>query len=225
MVGLRNAEQFFGYAGEIQWHSSVSLSLADIAPHFEVPLKACARKVLSMSNLADTIINQVIGALIGTIVSFVVSWYFYKKADYPMRVTGEMTENILAMIIQNKLGENFDFYEVTPKSQLPKDLDVPHITQFWHTTKTPKQCESVLSLFRVKDTGLNFPGPQNVEVAETSSMIRFPVTRQGRGYYSCKVDFPDNATIGQNIVTFKLIDEKGKSHTQFVKFDVTSCSP
>ena len=182
-----------------------------------------------MGNLADTIINQVIGALIGTLVSFAVSWYFYKKADFPSKVAGEMIENVLAAIIQGKLGDHFNFVELPPKDELPKDRDIPHITQFWFTEKTPKQGQSVLALFRVEDLGMDFGRPANapeteirpnIVVTDTSSMKNLPVTREGHAYYSCKVDFPDDAVLGQHTVTFKLTDHKGKSHTQSVKFDV-----
>ena len=173
-----------------------------------------------MGNLADVIINQVIGALIGTVVSFVTSWYFYKKADFGARVSGEMTENILAMIVQNKLGEDFDINESPPDEQLPKDPDTPHVIEYWFVTKTPVQGESVLALFRIEDTGLDFSGSEYVEVTDTSTEISFPVNRQGHGYYSCKIHFPVNAMPGQHKIEFKLTDRKNKTHKQFVKFDV-----
>jgi hypothetical protein len=171
------------------------------------------------------IINQLIGAVIGTVVSFVMSWYFYKKADFPSRVMGEMTENLLAMSIQSRLGGNFDFHEEVPKDKLPKDLCTPHITQFWRTAETLQQGESILVLFRLEDTGMNFEGSEKVEVTDTSSKISFPATREGQAYYSCKINFPDNTTVGQHTVTFRFTDEKRKSYTQSIKFDVTPRSP
>jgi hypothetical protein len=170
-----------------------------------------------MNNFVDTLV----GAVIGTIVSFVMSWYFYKKADFPARVMGEMTENVLAMFIQSRLGQNFEFDEQVSKNQLPKDQDTPHIIHFWHTAEKLQQGGSAWILFRVEDTGLNFDGAKYVEVTETSSEIRFPVSREGHAYYSCKVNFPDNAIVGQHTVTLKLTDSKGKSYTQSLKFDVT----
>ena len=184
-----------------------------------------------MFSLVDTIINQLIGAIIGTIVSFVMSWYFYKKADFPARVTGEMIEDVLAATIQSKFRENFEFVEVPMKNQLPKDKDTPHIIKFLFTTKTPKQGESVLALFRVEDTGLDFGRPKdappteihpNIIVADTSRMGNYPVVREGHGYYSCRIEFPADAFIGEHTVVFRLTDYKGKSHTQFVKFHVIS---
>jgi len=172
--------------------------------------------------MADVIINQLIGAVIGTLVSFAVSWYFYKKADLPAKVAGEMVENILFMNIQSRLGERLLFYEYPHPVFLPKDKDAPHIVQFWYSDQAPQQGESVLILFRAVDAGMNFAGSQFIEVTETSSMLSFPVARQGHGYYACRVDFPDNAPPGQHTIAFKLTDSNGKSHTQSIKIDVRS---
>ena len=169
----------------------------------------------------NSVVDTLVGAVIGTIVSFALSWYFYKKADFPAKVTGEMTENILAMFVQSRLGQNFEFDENVSKDQLPKDLDTPHVIHFWRTAEKLQQGGSAWILFRVEDTGLNFDGAKYVEVTETSSEISFPVTREGHAYYSCKVDFPESAIVGQHTVTFKLTDKKGKSHTHSIKFDVT----
>jgi hypothetical protein len=172
------------------------------------------------SDLGTVIYNQLIGALIGTVVSFVVSWYFYRKADFPSKVTAEMTENVLLMLIQDRLSESFEFNEEAPRTQLPKDLDVPHILHFWLSKKRVKPGESFIALFRVEDTGLNFYGPNIIEVTEVESGVSFPVTRQGHGYYSCQVNCPSNATPGLHAVRFKLTDSEGKSHAQSIKVDV-----
>lgn len=172
----------------------------------------------------DIIINQLIGAVIGVVVSFVVSWYFYKKADLPAKVVSEMIDNVLFINIQERLGEELTFYETPDRVYLPRDQDTPHIVQFWYSTDTPQQGESVLVLFRVVDTGEDFSGSKFVEVTETSSMLSFPVARYGHGYYASKVDFPDNALLGQHKIAFKLVDRKQKSHTQYLKVNVRSRS-
>ncbi len=168
----------------------------------------------------DIILNQVIGAVIGAIVSIAISWYFYKKADLPAQVANEMIDNILFINIQDRLGEQFLFYDYPHEIQLPKDQDTPHVAQFWYSTNAPKQGESVLILFRVVDTGRNFGGSQFIEVTDTASMLSFPVARQGHGYYAVKIDFADNALTGQHTITFKLTDRKRKSYTQSLKINL-----
>jgi hypothetical protein len=172
------------------------------------------------SNLIDVVINQLVGVVIGTVVSFIMSWYFYKKADFLSSVTADMTENVLFMLIQDRLGVNFGLQETVPHAHLPKDLDVPHFTRFWLSTRKVKPGDSFLVLFRVEDKGLNFPGPENAEVTESESKVSFPLTRQGHGYYSCKVNCPSHATPGLHTLTIKLTDSKGKSHVQTIRFAV-----
>lgn len=151
------------------------------------------------SNLVEIIVNQLIGVIIGTVVSFAMSWYFYKKADFPSKVTAEMTENVLLILIQDRLEARLDFEEEVLRTQVPRDLDAPHILRFWLSTRKVKPGESFLVLFRVEDKGLNFLGPESVAVTEVESGVSFPVTRQGHGYYSCRVNCPSSATPGVHI--------------------------
>ena len=172
------------------------------------------------SSLGEVILNQVIGALIGTVVSFVISWYFYKKADFPSRTSGDMAESILIMMIGMKLGFDFNLYRKVPKKDLPNNLDVPHITQFFCDKDKVKPTEAVAFLIRVEDSGFNLNYNIGIEVIETSSNVAFPVVRQGHGFYLCKVTFPKNALAGLHIIKFNLSDYKGLKFSQELKFEV-----
>jgi len=186
------------------------------------------------SELATTIINQLIGAVIGTVVSFIVSWYFYKKADFPSKVMADITDDILLMLIQDRLGIEFTSYEQISKDELPRNSDIPHIKQYWLSEKTIRPGRSLTVLFSVIDTGLNFPVGNPVrggfelteknafEIIETSSNISFPVKREGHGYYSCQINFPKNASKGQHKIQIRLKDDQGNSNTQFIKVNIES---
>jgi hypothetical protein len=172
-----------------------------------------------MSNLGDVIINQLIGALIGTVVSFIVSWYFYKKADFPSRTSGEMTETILVMMIGLKMGLDFNLFSETAKSELPKNTDVPHINRFFSDKSSSKPGETLTLLFRVEDSG--FDGAY-IDVLETASNIGFPVERQGHGFYSCKIQFAKNAIPGFHTILVNLRDKKNLKFSQSVKYEITN---
>ncbi|MCU0495005.1 MAG: hypothetical protein MUD01_25740 [Chloroflexaceae bacterium] len=179
------------------------------------------------AGLLDTILNQLFGALIGTVASIAVSWYFYKKADFPSKVASGMTENILQMLIMNKLGLTFENYRYIPPEEHPKNTDTPHITEFWWDTHKPKQGDTIAVLFRVQDTGFNFyPEAENsIEITDTSTMISFSARREGRAYYFTNIHFPVNSFVGQHTITFKLTDAKRKSYVQSLKFNVLPQNP
>ncbi len=166
------------------------------------------------------ILNIVIGSIIGTITSIVISWYFYKKSNFGAQVAGEMTENLLAFFIQTKLGVDFTHKESPRKDMLPKDKDVPHILDIWHTNRTPAVGERVVVLLRVVDTGMNFGGDEFIEAVDTSTKIGFPVLRQAHAYYSCNVQFPTGSLTGVHTVEFQLTDSKKKRWSYELKFDV-----
>ena len=174
------------------------------------------------SNLGEVILNQLIGALIGTIVSFITSWYFYKKADFPSRTSGEMTETLLAMMIGLKMGVDFNLYKEIPKKDYPKNSDIPHIIRFYTDKNETKSGDSVTMLFRVEDSGFNleYMGEIGIEVIESSSNVGFPIERQGHGFYSCKVQFPKNALSGSHTIMFNLADKKGYKYSQVIKYVV-----
>ena len=174
------------------------------------------------NSLTNVLINQLVGVVVGTIVSFVMSWYFFKKADFLSKVTADMTDNILFMLIQDRLDTNFEIHGTVPRSDLPRDLDVPHFTFYWLSTRQVKPGDTFLVLFRIEDRGLNFPGPKNAEITESESRVSFPVTLQGHGYYSCKITCPNQATPGIHTLKVKLTDNKKKSYTQSIKFEVVA---
>lgn len=172
--------------------------------------------------MAEIIVNQVIGAIIGAIVSIIISWYFYKKADIGTRIASEMTHDVLELIIKEQLGGDFEEHESLSKSLRPKNLDTPFINDFWYSSKTFTAGESVVVLFRVADKGMNFGSTANIEI--TANNLRFRAKRHGHGLFSCKIDFPQNAPTGENVINFKLVDAKGNSNSQNLAIMVTNSS-
>jgi hypothetical protein len=174
-----------------------------------------------MINAYDVIV-QVISFMLGSLISFLMSWYFYKKADFPSRVTSAMAEDVLLLLIQGKIGVDFNFHGDIPKDESPKVLTTPHILQYWLSNKIIKPGEALHLLFRVEDTDFDFPGAENIETTEMESNVSFPSRRQGHGYYLCEINCPKNATPGFHTVSLKLKDVKGNKHTHNIKFEVVS---
>lgn len=173
------------------------------------------------SSLTDTIINQLIGAIIGTAVSLITSWYFYKKADFPSKTAGAMTESVLAMIIGTRLGIDFTLCHEPDKKDLPKNLDIPHITQFYCDRNNAKPGDTVSFLIRLEDSGFDLDyGDKGVEVIEASSKVGFPVQTQGHGFNICKVQFPLDAIPGNHTIIFNMVDIKKNKFTQTLKFEI-----
>jgi hypothetical protein len=176
-----------------------------------------------MINAYDVIV-QVISFALGSLISFLMSWYFFKKADYPSKVTSAMTENVLLLLIQGKIGIDFNFQGKIPKDELPKDLTTPHILRYWFSNNKVKPGEVIYLLFRVEDTDFDFSGTENTEITEMESNVSFPAKRQGHGYYLCEINCPKYSTSGLHTLTLKLKDAKGNSHPHFIKFEIVSRS-
>ena len=172
-----------------------------------------------MSNTLD-IFLEVMAFVLGTLISFAMSWYFFKKADYPSRVSSAMTEDVLSLLIQTKLGIDFNFHEKFPKSALPKELDTPHILHYWVSQKSITAGDKIHLLFRIEDTDFDFPGADNIEITELESNVSFPSKRQGHGYYWCQVNCPHTATAGLHTLRLNLKDAKDNSHSHFIKYEV-----
>jgi hypothetical protein len=176
-----------------------------------------------MINTYDVII-QVASFMLGSLISFLMSWYFYKKADFPSKVTSAMAEDVLVLLIQSKIGVDFNFQGQIPKDEAPKFPTTPHILQYWLSNKISKPSETLHLLFRVEDTDFDFPGVDNIEITEMESTVSFPSRRQGHGYYLCEFNCPKNATPGLHTLSLKLKDVKGNKHTHNIKFEVGSKS-
>lgn len=174
-----------------------------------------------MINAYDVII-QVVSFMLGSLISFWMSWYFYKKADFPSRVTSAMAEDVLLLLIQGKTGVDFYFHGKIPKDESPKVLTTPHILQYWLSNKTIKPGDALRLLFRVEDTDFDFRGPEDIEIIEMESSVSFSSKRQGHGYYLCEINCPKNATPGLHTVRLKLKDGKGNKHAHNIKFEVVS---
>lgn len=168
--------------------------------------------------LLEVVTNQLIGAVIGLAVSFIISWYFYKKADIPTRTIRQMVEQLSLSIMQEKLGVDL-VPEVTPEAERPKDLDVPHIMRFWRSCKNTKPGEFVVILFRVRDEGLNFAG--DIKISDKKTGLSFEALNRIYGYWSTEITIPDNVEPGHHQVTFQLTDRHGKTHSHLVDIEVT----
>lgn len=166
------------------------------------------------------VIIQIISFVLGSLISFAMSWYFYKKADFPSRVTSAMSEDVLLLLIQGKIGIDFNFHGEIPKGEMPKVSTTPHILQYWLSNKSIKSGETVSLLFRVQDTDFDFSGTESVEITEAESNVSFPSKRQGHGYYLCQIRCSQNATPGLHTIIMKLTDAKRNSHTHRIKFEV-----
>ena len=81
------------------------------------------------------VIIQIISFALGSLISFLVSWYFFKKADFPSQVTSAMAEDVLLLLIQAKIGIDFNFHEDIPEGELPKDSRTPHLLEYWLSSK------------------------------------------------------------------------------------------
>jgi len=170
-------------------------------------------------NVYDVLL-EILAFILGSIISLAMSWYFYKKSDFSSRVTSAMAEDVLLLLIQNKLGMDFIFHGKIPGSSLPKNLDTPHILQYWLSNRSVKSGEDLHLLFRVEDTDFDFSG--DVEITEMESHVSYVSKRQGHGYYWCKIGCPKNATPGLHTISLKLKDSKDNEHTHFIKFEVIS---
>lgn len=157
--------------------------------------------------------------MIGAAVSLLISWYFYKLADFPATVAGKMLEDVLSLLIQDRLGITLPIQEYARKEHLPRNKDVPHILWFGYTTKSSKQGESVTILFRAQDTGLNLPS-ESIVVADATSATKFPAIWQGHGYLSCVIEFAKNTTVGPHLIEFHLVDLAKHRHVQSTTLDV-----
>lgn len=172
-----------------------------------------------MINTYDIII-QIISFILGSLISFIMSWYFFKKADFPSRVTSAMAEDLLLFLIQDKIGVEFNFHNYISKSELPKDSTTPHILQYWLSSRNVKLGKAIHLLFRVEDTAFDFLGANYIEITELESNVSFLTVRQGQGYYLCTVNCPKNATPGLHSLAIKLRDKKGSTHQHLIKFEV-----
>lgn len=170
-----------------------------------------------MFNIYDVLL-EVLAFALGSLISLGMSWYFYKKSDFPSRVTSAMAEDVLLLLIQNKLGIDFLFNGVISKDSLPRNLDTPHILEYWLSSKSIKAGDDLHLLYRVQDTDFDFGG--DIETTEMESHVSYESRRQGHGYYCCKVSCPKNATPGLHTISLKLKDTKGNEHTHFIKFEV-----
>lgn len=167
----------------------------------------------------NPIFNTALGAVIGAIVSLVISWYFYKLADFPTTVAGKMLDDVLSLLVQDRLGITISTQEYATKEHLPRNKDIPHILWFGFTTKTPKQGESVTILFRAQDTGLNLPD-ENIIVVDATSGTKFPTKWEGHGYLSCVVEFSRNTSVGNHLIEFHLTDLVKNQHVQSTIFTI-----
>ncbi len=172
----------------------------------------------------DTIQNAAF-LIIGAVIGWLTNYFFYQRSDKKANLVNqpleERTDEILLMLLQNRLEARWGkkLEERIVATEIPKDTDVPHILHFHVTASNPKQGETVGVFFRVADSGMN---QGYLEVTEVSSQVRIPTTREGHGYYSCQVTFPKNLILGLYKVEFKLADSVGKKNSQFLEFDVVS---
>ena len=77
------------------------------------------------------VLLEVLAFAFGSLISLAMSWYFFKKSDFPSKVTSAMAEDVLSLLIQDKLGIDFVYQARVPKNELPKKLGTPHILQYW----------------------------------------------------------------------------------------------
>lgn len=172
------------------------------------------------------LVQNAVFLVLGAVIGWLTNYFFYQKADkkawlatYPLE---ERTDDILLMLLHNRLEARWGsgFTENIEAMEIPADTDVPHILYFDVTNLNPRQGETVGIFFRIVDSGMNFWG--HMEVTEVSSQVRVPTVREGHGYYSCQVTFPKNLILGLYKVEFKLTDSIGKQSHQFLEFDVVS---
>jgi len=156
----------------------------------------------------------------GAVVTALVSWFFYRKADYAAKVTTSLADNILLLMIQSRLGVPFNAPVTLSAKDLPKDLGIPHILHYCLTPGRVNRGQSFHLLLRVRDTGLDLPGSEAVRVRETEHDVRFASAREGHGYYSCNASCPTSATPGIHRLEVQLEDDKGNKNTQFIEFEV-----
>jgi len=163
--------------------------------------------------------------VLGAVIGWLTNYFFYQRSErkawlatHPLE---ERTDEILSMLLQNRLEARWGdkLVERIVVREIPRDTDIPHILHFYVTSLHPKQGETVGIFFRVADSGMN---QEYLEVTEVSSQVRIPTTREGHGYYSCQVTFPKNLILGLYKVEFKLADSVGKQNSQFLEFDVVS---
>lgn len=172
-----------------------------------------------MINVLDALV-EIIAFICGSLISLAMSWYFYKKADFPSKVTSAIVEDVLVLLIQNRLGVDFRYHARIPKSELPHDLSVPHILQYWMSDDNVEPGQILHLLFRVEDIDFDFPGPESVEITELESNVSFSSKRQGHGYYWARVNCPRTATPGWHTVKLTLNDTKENTHSHLLKFEV-----
>ena len=169
--------------------------------------------------------QNILFLILGAVIGWLTNYFFYQRSDrkawlatHPLE---ERTDQILSMLLQNRLEARWGS-KLTERIDVPEtinDTDIPHILQFQVTNLHPRQGETIGTFFRIEDSGMNLA---SLQVTEISNQVLIPTTREGHGYYSCQVTFPKNLITGLHKVEFKLVDSAGKRNTQFLEFDVIS---
>jgi hypothetical protein len=178
--------------------------------------------------MAQNIVFLVIGAILGGAIGWLTNSYFYRKGERQTNLTNhpleERTDEILYMLLESRLEWRWRRRLDTTIStiEIPSDRDIPHILRFYVTNSKPKQGETVGILFRVADSEMNFPEYGNLEIIEVASKVRIPVAKEGHGYFSCEITFPNNLILGLYKIEFNLVDLAGKKNSQFLEFNVTN---
>lgn len=163
---------------------------------------------------------EIISMVIGSIISLATSWYFYKKTDFPAKVTSAMTDDILFLLVSSRFEADFNYSHKVLKSELPNSKSVPHIVRYWQTEQSIKPGQDIIFIFRIQDTDFDFSHDDGMEIIEMESNVSFAYQRLGHGYYSSVVYCSKTATKGLHTLKINLKDIKGNHHTHLMKFEV-----
>ena len=161
------------------------------------------------------IINIVISTVIAILVSYAISWYFFKRGGAASRMASYMTHEMARMNLKQQLPQFFSQQVIhgTLSKAEPKASDVPVLTEA--LIYPAPSSKSVSILCAVQDEGGNFP--KDGITSSTDGKVWKDLTYVAYGYWTATIDSL-NAANEKHVVWFKLCDNKNNQNDRSVTF-------
>ncbi len=172
----------------------------------------------------EIIFSNLVSIVCGGLIGYLISSHFYKKGIFFEKHMYNISHSIEEIYLNTKFSNIFlsQFSMIKNYSnEKPSNRDIPHLSKVCSETNKIKRGEELFVLFRMIDEGMNLPLQSGVKVKNSLNGYNIPLSFEGFGWCSCKVEIPTDAPIGPQKLIFEFLDKVGNSNKQEYSYQIT----
>lgn len=166
--------------------------------------------------LTDILLTGV-SLVLGGIIGFLISSYYYRKSERFEREMRRMSHSLEDAFMEMKYPTIYNSPIAITKdymAETPKNTDIPHLITVKCETNIIPRGGTLVVLFQVRDTGINFQLTDGAQVRNSLNGYNIPVRYDGFAWMSAAVLIPVDAPLGPQQLAFALKDKKGNTNLQ-----------